>query len=956
MNRFALIIALGVLGSCILRGQGVPSAAANPASPSSSRKLDVTFLFHANQNLVPYGKVGDRACFRGLLTTLRRHPAQKFMIHFSGTLIHDLLWFGDSTLQILRQGIQDGQFEIIGSTYSQNVMYSTRLDTNDFEFNDHQIKIHKEEIQNILGATPVGFWNPERVWTQNFTQLLANNGYKYVQVEDHILQASGATGSIYQVRTTDYNGRQITVFEDDKEYLGLVENAINSHNTSGVISYLNQKYAEDRSDADVIGYYEDAEATGLWQYEGHNDPQLAFAGLDSLLSAIGRDTLINVTTYSEYMHTHAATEHLPRIVDGAAAWMGSDAWFTENQRPEFGTMRAVYDSLRKTLDSVGSVIAGSPSNPSASALLQHAWYTLCAHQFEFGCHGFEEDINHAELQLARTCLISAEAALFALNTASESFSADVNRDGVAEVVLVTPENFYVFSPYGGRLLYWFDLVRGEEMVGNEDFSADYLEPYINDNEALPLIRGGIETYPWLSGNPVIPEILTWTFNVRKRALNDILKIGGGAEQSFANMPCSVSLNGTSVSFSEGNGGVNIRKVITAASNGLTVTYHLQSAMGFTTTFTHRIENALSPSYLDVINGGRRSLSYWDGISGSSQNPTALTVGVRNNMTGNCVKFTWQNTPDQMIGAEDVFALEMNPVYMRTLAPGDSVSYAFSLSAQVDTAFTVEFVKGWNLISLPRIVDDPRKVSVFGPAISNAMMYQGSYQAKDTLANGVGYWLRFASGGSVNVSGKYVGVETLAVSPGWNLIGSLSTPVPSGNIGTMTESLTVTNLFGYSGVYVRRDTIQPGKGYWLKANRAGRIIISSIGLPASVRKLQILPTDELPPTLPGLTQDKAKEIPAEFNLAQNYPNPFNPTTVIAYELPAQSYVTLRIFDVLGREVAMLINGMEQPGNKTATWNAANMPSGVYFYRLTALPTEGGSSTGTFTDVRKVLLMK
>jgi hypothetical protein len=656
------------------------STVSKPSGSPSNRKLNISFLFHANQNLVPYGKVADYVCFRGLLTTLRRHPTQKFMIHFAGTLIHDMLWFGDSTLDILRQGIQDGQFEIVGSCYNQNIMYSTRLDTNDFEFNDHQIKIHKAEIENILGAVPVTFWNPERVWTQNFTQLLADNGYKYVQVEDHILDSSGATPPVYRVRTTEYNGRQMTVFEDDKEFLALVANAIAVRDPSGVISYLNEKYAEDSTGVDVIGYYQDAEATGLWQFEDNQDPQLVFDGLDALLSAIEQDTLINVTNCSTYMQTHSASEDLTPILDGAAAWMGSTAWFAENMSPEFNTMRAVYNGLRNTLDSISTVIAALPANPAADSLMQHAWFTLCAHQFEFGCAGLEGEIYDAQLQLARTCIVSAEAALYAANPTTTSFVADIDRDGINEAVMVTPQNLYVFSRVGGRLLYWFDLVHGEELVGDEDFSADYSEPYVSDNLALPLIRGGIDTYSWLSGNTIHPEVLGWTFIVRKRALNDFLTIGAGSEQSLANATYNASLSGDSLSFTTSTGGINIQKDIVATATGLTVTYHLNSTLASSTTISHRIENGLSPSYRALLNGGRTSLAYTDGAGDTSSNPTASTVGVRNNVTGNFVHFAWQNTPDSLLGNEEVFALGLNPVYMSTLNPGDFVSYGFSLSA------------------------------------------------------------------------------------------------------------------------------------------------------------------------------------------------------------------------------------------------------------------------------------
>jgi len=72
----------------------------------------------------------------------------------------------------------------------------------------------------------------------------------------------------------------------------------------------------------------------------------------------------------------------------------------------------------------------------------------------------------------------------------------------------------------------------------------------------------------------------------------------------------------------------------------------------------------------------------------------------------------------------------------------------------------------------------------------------------------------------------------------------------------------------------------------------------------------------------------------YRLEQNYPNPFNPSTVISYQLAGQSHVTLRVYDLLGREVAVLVNEVKSAGNYTATFNASNFPSGVYFYRLTA----------------------
>jgi hypothetical protein len=90
------------------------------------------------------------------------------------------------------------------------------------------------------------------------------------------------------------------------------------------------------------------------------------------------------------------------------------------------------------------------------------------------------------------------------------------------------------------------------------------------------------------------------------------------------------------------------------------------------------------------------------------------------------------------------------------------------------------------------------------------------------------------------------------------------------------------------------------------------------------------------------------LPKNFALMQNYPNPFNPSTTIAFDLPVQSQVTLKLYDLLGREVAVLFqNQIMQAGSHSTQWNASAQPSGVYFVRLTA---------GNFSAMRKLILLK
>jgi len=88
-------------------------------------------------------------------------------------------------------------------------------------------------------------------------------------------------------------------------------------------------------------------------------------------------------------------------------------------------------------------------------------------------------------------------------------------------------------------------------------------------------------------------------------------------------------------------------------------------------------------------------------------------------------------------------------------------------------------------------------------------------------------------------------------------------------------------------------------------------------------------------------------PTVFSLSQNYPNPFNPNTTIHFTVPQNNQVTLKIFDVMGKEVATLINEEKSEGNYEIEFNATNLPSGIYFYQLRA---------GSFNQTKKMLLLK
>jgi len=90
-----------------------------------------------------------------------------------------------------------------------------------------------------------------------------------------------------------------------------------------------------------------------------------------------------------------------------------------------------------------------------------------------------------------------------------------------------------------------------------------------------------------------------------------------------------------------------------------------------------------------------------------------------------------------------------------------------------------------------------------------------------------------------------------------------------------------------------------------------------------------------------------KLPKEFALFNNYPNPFNPTTTINYSIKQDGLVSLKVYDILGKEVATLVNENKPPGKHSVKFNASNLPSGIYFYRIVS---------GNFSATKKLILLK
>jgi hypothetical protein len=100
-------------------------------------------------------------------------------------------------------------------------------------------------------------------------------------------------------------------------------------------------------------------------------------------------------------------------------------------------------------------------------------------------------------------------------------------------------------------------------------------------------------------------------------------------------------------------------------------------------------------------------------------------------------------------------------------------------------------------------------------------------------------------------------------------------------------------------------------------------------------------------MPVLVELEVELIPTEFALYQNYPNPFNPGTLIKYQVPEKSFVSIRVYDLLGKELATLVNEEKSAGSYDVNFDAGQLSSGFYIYTIKA---------GNFTSTKKMILMK
>lgn len=626
-----------------------------------NNKLDFVFLLHANQALVPYGDVANDLNYHGVLETYRNHPTVKLTIHISGTLISILQSFSPETLQLIQDGVDDGQFELSGSAFAQNVMYSQYIpgsqdsSAGDFD-NNLQLKLHRQILLDKFGVEPKNFWNPERVWDPDLIlPIIQDGGYQSTFIEDHIIHQV-ATSDEHLVRTTGDINNPLYVFSDDRDLiwnettqqLGPVDKLARGPNTGDpasfdedtideIMNYLNSVYLSDSNDEKTVVYAQDMEAWGLWQEESRIDSggdwgdtlENVLARLDKLLQRFEQESSWLQLNHPSKIITElqAASytfEHIDTIPFGEAMWMnhaavssGYSSWKAwQDSSVALAQYRNSFSWARTKLMEAEDLIQQAETNnfditdiAFAKEVLNYMEFVYASNQFEFGCWGCDFPFWHR----SQTVGIGAETISWILSTreTTETLSVDLDHDSFTDYIMRNGKAMYVFSAEGGRLIGWFDKVLDEILIYN-DAEASYMEGGFSNMQEFKSNIGGF----WGRS--------TKEFALREKAFSDYPRYS--FTTNFAESSYSHGRTTDSLEFQHEEGDSKVLKTFKLGdeSTRLSVNYVVENKR--TDSMDFSIVNFYSPSNLDILLQGADNIEYVLDVDGKE-------IGIHNNRTG-----------------------------------------------------------------------------------------------------------------------------------------------------------------------------------------------------------------------------------------------------------------------------------------------------------------------------------
>jgi hypothetical protein len=500
-------------------------------------RLALCFLFH--QPLGEHAERASRICYRGVLDVLRNHPRLKFNLMLSGTLLDALCWFDPAFLDAVRSGLREDRFRLLGSTYAQTLLLA-----GDTEDNARQIAVHRDALKHYFDAEPAVFWSPERTWAPKFAPLLLASGYRRLVLESDALRAAGADAPfVYRL----HDGGGLNVAWEDSRLRDRLDFAAWFRRRDVFESAIDDWKQHPDADRLFPVMAEDAGAYGLWGYDMGLDPRADAAGLDELLDWIAREDSLACSfledapegeaelTIAEAVWGRALDRELadpesPLHEEGYGDWNDFLA-----RAPRLQHFRRMHTAARLRMASGETALAARKAGGASdlelapgAGLFALAKRVYCAHQDRFGAVGVGGRGDPAWEGIGAAIAVAKAAELAAApRKGFEAHIDDLTGDGVDEILMCNGDQTVILSPYGGRLLQWVDLRRGELLVGNPlaiPIGSVLIQAKLSP-ENIPEAAGRLPVWPRPRSAELKPSL-----PARRCALNDFFALDDGPEE------------------------------------------------------------------------------------------------------------------------------------------------------------------------------------------------------------------------------------------------------------------------------------------------------------------------------------------------------------------------------------------------------------------------------------------
>lgn len=587
--------------------------------------VTIGLLFHSNFPFSMHYNIAYNSCYKYLPGIFRDFPEIPINLHISAPLLQQFGWRNPEIIDILNNGVINKQFEILGSSYAQNILYacSDWANKKHLEWNKAIIDKFFPTIKNNL----MGFWNPERVFFSALINLLINFNYSYTLIENHILDKAIRDPSIPVERVWKYKisntNKYFYFLPDNQEMIKFTNNAIWTGNSDTLFEFIEAKCESD-SDNSILCYAEDAEATGFWQIARGMDYKKAHTNLRKLLTELEENAWIQVKLFSEILNSEKVYE-IKNIPDGAALWMnesvkidGYNDWFDFiKESPEIKYYKAYYEKIERTIKTV----TGTTINRN---LLNELIKCYLVQQFEFGCSpGTFGDLesrylmNVPGMQLWDDRRMLNNMFNLLLNQKQKETSPQwIYQDGLSLIECKSSKWISQFSPIGARCTLLFNKEKNSLFSPNPYFSSQDRNILYN---SFPFLEVQIK-YPDFEelvnyhGNLLMDQCTVNNLPIGELSSSKIILTPNGKQ--YQNMKAlkhtlfnsMILPKRNSVLFWYSEEGIQISKEITNLESSILVQYIVKNISKENKAIDFSITNEFSPDPATILDNGIKSLT------------------------------------------------------------------------------------------------------------------------------------------------------------------------------------------------------------------------------------------------------------------------------------------------------------------------------------------------------------